>query len=493
MTRPFDLSMTALARAIAAGDISAEAATGTYLERIDQLDEILGAYLRVDHEGALARARDIDRSLASGESLGPLAGVPLAIKDLIVSKDLETCAGSRILAGWKPPYDATVIARLRDAGAVILGKLNLDEFGMGSSNQSSAIKPCRNPWDPTRVPGGSSGGSAAAVAARMCAGALASDTGGSIRQPAAMCGVVGIKPTYGRVSRYGLIAFASSLDQIGPIAGSVADAALLLEVIAGYDPLDATSIASHAPAYHDLLTTGIDGLTIGLPAEYFASDVDAEVSAALAAAIEVLERAGATTRSISLPHSEFALATYYLIAPAEASSNLARYDGIRFGHRHPEATDLAQLYKKSRGTGFGPEVKRRIMLGTFALRAGHYDDYYLKAAKVRTLIKRDFDRAFADVDVILSPTTPSAAFPLDAKREDPLAMYQADIFTLSCNLAGLPAMSLPCGFTADDLPVGMQLIGKALDEATLLRVAATYEHHCDFVGRRPPDPSPAPS
>ncbi len=492
MTEPTRWTATAQADAVARREISARELTSAHLDRIAALDPALGAYLVVDGERALARAGEIDDAIERGESVGPLAGVPIAIKDLLVTEGLVTTAGSRILDGWVPPYDATAVTRLRAAGAVILGKLNLDEFGMGSSTERSAYRLCRNPWDPDRVPGGSSGGSAAAVAAGLCAASLGTDTGGSIRQPAAMCGVVGLKPTYGRVSRYGLIAFASSLDQIGPLCRTVEDAALLLEVIAGHDPADSTSIPEAAPAWRAGLTAGagLDGVRIGLPEEYFQAGVDPEVAAAVRAAIAQLEAAGATTRPISLPHTEHALAVYYLIAPAEASSNLARYDGIRFGARAP-ADDLYGLYCHSRGQGFGDEVKRRIMLGTFALRAGYYDAYYLKASRVRTLIKRDFDRAFEEVDVILSPTTPTPAFRIGEKTADPLAMYLADVFTLSCNLAGLPGLSVPCGFTGAGLPIGMQLIGKPLDEAALLRVAAAYQHATEWSERWPPEPAPA--
>jgi aspartyl-tRNA(Asn)/glutamyl-tRNA(Gln) amidotransferase subunit A len=390
-----------------------------------------------------------------------------------VTAGLATTAGSKILAGWVPPYDAGVVTRLRDAGAILLGKANCDEFAMGSSTENSAFHPTRNPWDPTRVPGGSSGGSAAAVAAGLCAASLGSDTGGSIRQPAAFCGVVGLKPTYGRVSRWGLIAFASSLDQVGPMARSVEDAALLLEVIAGHDPRDATSLTAPVPSYRAGLGAGVAGLRVGLPREYFADGLDPEIRAALDRTAEALRAAGAVVSEVTLPHTAAALPTYYLVAPAEASSNLARYDGVRFGLR-VDAPTLLDVYRKSRGAGFGPEVKRRIMLGTYALRAGYYDAFYKKAQQVRTLIKRDFDQAFAAVDVLLTPTTPTAAFAFGAKAT-PYDMYLADVFTLSCNLAGIPGLSVPCGQTADGLPIGAQLLGKALDEATLLRVGAAIE------------------
>jgi aspartyl-tRNA(Asn)/glutamyl-tRNA(Gln) amidotransferase subunit A len=402
---------------------------------------------------------------------------------------VATTAASKILEGWIPPYDATVVRRLHEAGAVILGKLNMDEFAMGSSNENSAYEVCRNPWDPTRVPGGSSGGSAAAVAAGLCGAALGTDTGGSIRQPAAMCGCVGIKPTYGRVSRYGVIAFASSLDQVGPLTRSVEDAALLLETLCGFDPMDATSIDQPVPRYRDALDGGVRGLKIGLPAEYFVDGTDPEITAAVRAAVDVLARAGAEVVEVSLPHTPHALAAYYIIAPAEASSNLARYDGVRYGLRVPEGStsgaSLLEMYCRTRGAGFGTEVKRRIMLGTYALRSGYYDAYYKKAQQVRALIKRDFDRAFEHVDVLLSPTCPTPAFPIGEKSADPLAMYLADVFTLSCNLAGLPGMSVPCGMTAAGLPIGMQLLGRALDEQTVLQVAACYEREAGLPVRHP--------
>lgn len=478
------------ARWVASRAITAVDLTRAYLDRIAVVDDSIGAYLAVDADGALGRAAQIDEALARGDELGPLAGVPLGIKDVLVTEGLATTAASKILDGWIPPYDGTAIAKLRDAGAIILGKLNCDEFAMGSSNENSSARPCRNPWNLDRVPGGSSGGSAAAVSAGLCAASLGTDTGGSIRQPASMCGVVGVKPTYGRVSRYGVIAFASSLDQVGPMARSVEDAALMLEVLAGFDPRDATSIDAPVPGYRDALDQGVAGLTVGLPREYFAEGSDPEVLAAVRAAVATLEAAGARIVDISLPHTEYALPTYYLLAPAEASSNLARYDGVRFGLRSGDRSQsLLDMYCKSRGEGFGREVKRRIMLGTFALRSGYYDDYYVKAQRVRTLIKRDFDAAFEDVDVIVSPTSPTAAFPLGAKVDDPMDMYLADIYTLSCNLAGLPGLSVPCGFTGEGLPIGLQMLGKPLDEATLFRVAAAYERDAGIATRPPEVPA----
>jgi len=481
------LPLAEQARRVRDRELSARALTEHYLERIGARDGQLGAYLHVDHDGALAAADAVDAALAAGGDPGPLAGVPLALKDILVTRDLPTTAGSRMLEGWRPPYDATCVDRLRRAGAVILGKTNMDEFAMGSSTERSAFGPCRNPWDPERVPGGSSGGSAAAVAAGLCAGALGTDTGGSIRQPAALCGIVGIKPTYGRVSRWGVIAFASSLDQVGPMTRTVEDSALLLEVLCGHDPLDSTSIDAPAPRLRDALGADVRGLRLGLPSEWFDEPgMDPEVRAAVDAAAARLRELGAEVVPVSLPHSGVALPTYYLIAPAEASSNLARYDGVRYGRRAGGAGDsLVDMYRHSRGAGFGPEVVRRIMLGTFALRAGYYDAYYRKAQQARALIKADFDRAFERVDLVLGPTSPTAAFRLGEKTDDPYAMYLADVFTLGCNLAGLPGASVPCGFTAAGLPVGLQLIGRPLDEATLVRAAAACERAWPQT-RRPP-------
>jgi aspartyl-tRNA(Asn)/glutamyl-tRNA(Gln) amidotransferase subunit A len=470
-------------RRITDGEVTAAALVEPAIERIASQDGELGAFLVLDATGARAAAAEIDRLRAAGAPLPPLAGVTVTLKDNLVTAGLATTAGSKILAGWIPPYDATVVARLRAAGAIILGKVNCDEFGMGSSTERSAYKLTRNPWDPARVPGGSSGGSAAAVAAGMCLGSLGTDTGGSIRQPAAFCGVVGVKPTYGRVSRYGVIAFASSLDQVGPIARTVGDAAAILQVIAGHDPRDGTSINAPVPGYAEQLSAGVAGLKIGLPREYFDVELEPGVREALDRTVAALQGLGAAVTPVSLPHTELALPAYYLIAPAEASSNLSRYDGIRFGPR-ADAQDLLEVYRRTRGAGFGPEVKRRIMLGTYALRSGYYDAYYRKAQQVRTLIKRDFDAAFAEVDVLLTPTTPTVAFPFGAKAT-PLEMYLGDVFTLSCNLAGLPGLSVPCGLTAEGLPVGAQLLGKPLDEATLLRAGAAIEAAVGLGDRRP--------
>ncbi|ACY19231.1 Asp-tRNA(Asn)/Glu-tRNA(Gln) amidotransferase subunit GatA [Haliangium ochraceum] len=494
MSETIHLSAAEQARRVKAGELSARALTEAHLARIEARDGAIGAFLKVDREGALAAADAVDQAVAAGRDPGPLAGVPIALKDLLVTRGLATTAGSKILGGWVPPYDGTAVARLRAAGAVLLGKLNLDEFGMGSSNENSAFGPCRNPWDLDRVSGGSSGGSAAAVASFQCAAALGTDTGGSIRQPAAFCGLVGLKPTYGRVSRYGMIAFASSFDQIGPLTRTVEDAALLLELIAGLDPRDASSIDAPVPAYREALAEGLAGRRIGLPDEYFRGGADAEVLAAVERAAEVFRGLGAELVPVSLPHTKYALPVYYLLAPAEASSNLARYDGVRFGQREAApGASLLDMYRSSRGAGFGTEVKRRIMLGTFALRAGHYDAYYAKAQKVRALITRDFAQAFEQVDLLLSPTTPTAAFRLGEKTQDPVDMYRADIFTLGCNLAGLPGLNMPCGFTGAGLPIGMQLLAPALGERALIAAAAAYEREVGAIDghgvplRRPPE------
>lgn len=427
-------------------------------------------------ESVRAKAKEVDQQRAAGQVLGPLAGVPIAIKDNLCMRDTRTTAGSKILSNFVAPYDATVVRKLKEAGAIIVGKTNLDEFAMGSSNENSAYGPVKNPADATRVSGGSSGGSAAAVAADLCAASLGSDTGGSIRQPAALTGIVGLKPTYGRVSRFGLIAFASSLDQIGPMTHCVEDAALLLKVIAGPCEHDMTSIDQPVEEWTHNVTQGVEGLRIGLPKEYFESEgVDPEILAAVRATIEKLHEQGATLVEVSLPHTEYAIGTYYLIATAEASSNLARFDGVRYGHRSDDVEDLIDLYERSRSEGFGDEVKRRIMLGTYVLSAGFYDAYYHKAQQVRTLIRRDFERAFQDVDVICGPTTPNAAFKLGEKTSDPLRMYLEDVFTISCNLAGLPGISVPCGKTSDGLPIGFQIQGPAFREDLVFRTAGAVE------------------
>ena len=484
---PTRLTIHDLVEAYRSGETTPTEVTRAYLERIDRHDGTLRAYLAVGREQALAQAHAADERYRKGIPRGPLDGVPVALKDNLCTRDAPTTCGSRILDGFVPPYDATVVTRLREAGAVLLGKTNLDEFAMGSSTEHSAFGPTRNPWDPSRVPGGSSGGSAAAVAADLAAAALGSDTGGSVRQPAAFCGVVGLKPTYGRVSRSGLVAFASSLDQIGPLTKDVLDCALLLEVIAGSDPLDSTALAAPVPRYAAALTGDVHGLRLGVPAEYFGPGLDREVEGAVREAIGVLQKLGAVPREIALPTTDYGIAVYYLIAPAEASSNLARYDGVRYGRREPGAKDVIEMVSRTRAAGFGPEVQRRIMLGTYALSAGYYEAYYGRAQKVRTLVRRDFEQAFSQVDLIVAPTTPNVAF-RHGEKEDPLAMYLNDVFTVGANLAGLPAVSVRCGFTAAGLPIGLQFIGPPLEEARVLRAAHAYEQATAWLARRPPLP-----
>jgi aspartyl-tRNA(Asn)/glutamyl-tRNA(Gln) amidotransferase subunit A len=472
---PTALGLREAGEGIAARTVSSAELTEAALARIAALDGKLGAFLAVTADQARAAAREADARAARGERRSPIDGVPLAVKDIFLTRGAPTTAGSRILEGYRPPYDATVVERLSAAGAVSLGKLNMDEFAMGSSNENSAYRPCHNPWDLARTPGGSSGGSAAAVAARLAHATLGTDTGGSIREPASFCGVVGVKPTYGRVSRYGVIAFASSLDQVGPLARSVEDAALMLRTVAGHDPRDQTSSTRPVDDYLATLEGGARGLRIGVPREWLAGGLEPGTEAAVRAALETYQRLGATLVEISLPHSRYGIAAYYLIAPAEASSNLARYDGIRFGRR-AEARGLRELYEASRQQGFGPEVKRRIMLGTYALSSGYYDAYYLRAQKVRTLVRRDLDQAFERCDVVAGPVAPGVAFRLGEKVEDPLQMYLADVFTITANLAALPALSVPCGKdAATGLPVGLQLVGRSFDEATLLRAARALE------------------
>jgi len=478
--------------AVRSGSARARDVTERYLDRIARLDGALGAYLLVDAAGARRNADQIDGAVAGGRDPGPLAGVAIGLKDNFLTRGIETTCASRILRGFVPPYEATVAGRLAAAGCVMLGKLNMDEFAMGSSTEQSARGPVRNPWSLDHVPGGSSGGSAAAVAASMCAGALGTDTGGSIRQPAAMCGVVGIKPTYGRVSRYGVIAFASSLDHPGPFGRTVDDVAALLEIIAGHDPCDATSIPAPVGRYRDAARVGVAGLRVGVPAEYFGQGLDPEVESLVRAALDELARAGATLVPVSMPHTKYAVATYYIICTAEASSNLARYDGVRFGHRTDCPGDLADLYAQTRGEGFGPEPKRRIMLGTYVLRAGYYDAYYGKALRVRRKIADDFAAAFAQCDALATPTSPIPAFRFGEKMTDPLQMYLADILTVGPNLAGVPALSQGCGFTSTGLPVGLQIIGPPLGEEVVFRVAGAYEARTDWHRRRPIDISVPP-
>jgi aspartyl-tRNA(Asn)/glutamyl-tRNA(Gln) amidotransferase subunit A len=481
----YDLTIHQARALLDAGEISAVELTQAVLDRILSVDNAVKAYLTLTPEAALEQARAADAAMGGQPQGLPLRGIPIAVKDILCTAGIPTTCGSRILEDFIPPYDATVVARLKAAGAVILGKTNTDEFAMGSSTENSAFFPTHNPWDLERVPGGSSGGSAAAVAAGECLGALGTDTGGSVRQPAALCGIVGLKPTYGRVSRYGLIAFASSLDQVGVLTRDVTDAAILLNVIAGHDPLDSTSLDAPVPDATAALTGDIRGMRVGVPREYFIPGMQPEVEAAVRAALEKLADLGAEIVEVSLPHTDYALPVYYLIAPAEASANLARYDGVRYGLRIV-GNSLEDTYKQTRGQGFGPEVKRRIMLGTYALSAGYYDAYYLKAQKVRTLIKGDFDRAFQQVDVIVTPTSPTTAFRIGEKTDDPIQMYLSDIFTLSVNLAGICGINVPCGFDAQGLPIGLQIMGPALGETTILRVAYAYEQATDWHTRRPP-------
>jgi aspartyl-tRNA(Asn)/glutamyl-tRNA(Gln) amidotransferase subunit A len=472
-------------KALREGRVTARTLIEAYLERIARFDETLGAYLTVAATAARTQADLADERFRRGEPLRPLEGVPLAIKDVLCTRGIRTTCGSRILDNFVPPYDATALVRLTGAGAIVLGKTNCDEFAMGSSTENSGYRVTRNPWGLDRVPGGSSGGSAAAVAGDLAAGGLGTDTGGSVRQPAALCGVVGLKPTYGRVSRYGLIAFASSLDQIGPLTKDVRDAALLLETIAGPDPLDSTAAPEAVPDYQAALGRGVEGLTLGIPDEYFVAGLDPEVEHAVRDAIRLLERGGARARRVSLPHTDAGVATYYIVAPAEASSNLARYDGVKYGARTAAGRDLVAMTARTRAAGFGPEVRRRIMLGAYVLSAGYYEAYYAKAQRVRTLIRRDFERAFAEVDAIVSPTTPTPAFKIGEKTDDPIAMYLNDVFTIPAPLAGVPAISVPCGFSLAGLPMGLQVIGKPFDEATLFRVAGAYEAARGTPRRRP--------
>jgi aspartyl-tRNA(Asn)/glutamyl-tRNA(Gln) amidotransferase subunit A len=483
MTDLTTLTITEALEQLRARQFSAVELTRAYLDRIEQHDSSIQAYLTVTPDRALADAEAADQALASGDSR-PLLGIPLAIKDVLSTAGIETTCGSRILKGYVPIFTATAVKRLESAGMIMLGKTNMDEFAMGSSTENSAYKVTRNPWDTTRVPGGSSGGSSAAVAARMAAGAVGTDTGGSIRQPGAFCGIVGLKPSYGRVSRYGLVAFGSSLDCAGPMARTVEDVARLLAVMAGHDPLDSTSLDVPVPDYRAALTGSVRGMKIGVPKEYFIDGIQPEIERAVRAAIEHLRGLGAEVIDISLPHTDYSLPVYYIIAPAEASANLARYDGIRFGQRIDKG-EMWDTYKATRGQGFGAEVKRRIMLGTYALSAGYYDAYYGKAQQVRTLIRRDFDRAFEQVDAVLAPTTPKTAFKLGENVNDPLQMYLEDVFTLPPSLAGVAGLSVPCGFDSNGLPIGLQVIAAPFREEVALRVAHAYEQTTDWHKRLP--------
>ena len=479
----FDKTVAELSAALKAKQVSSAELTQGFLDRISKYRD-LNAFISLDPERSLAQAKAADERLAKGQS-GPLTGIPLAQKDIFCADGWLTTCGSKMLSNFVAPYDATVIERFNAAGAVCLGKTNMDEFAMGSSNETSFYGPVKNPWDTAAVPGGSSGGSAAAVAARLAPAATGTDTGGSIRQPAALTGITGIKPSYGRVSRYGMIAFASSLDQGGPMTRSAEDAALLLNAMCGFDPRDSTSVDQPVPDFSASLNNNIKGLKVGLPKEYFGAGLSADVAKVVEAAIAEYKKLGAEVVEVSLPNSQLAIPCYYVLAPAEASSNLARFDGVRYGHRAPEYKDLTDMYCKTRAQGFGAEVKRRILIGTYVLSAGYYDAYYLQAQRLRRLITDDFNRAFEKCDVIMGPTTPTTAFNLGAKKDDPVAMYLSDIYTISVNLAGLPGMSIPAGFGADQRPVGLQLIGKYFDEARLLNVAHQYQQVTDWHKQSP--------
>jgi aspartyl-tRNA(Asn)/glutamyl-tRNA(Gln) amidotransferase subunit A len=486
MTGLHKLTLAETQRKFTAGEVTAHDIVQSYALRINQVEPKVRAYVTQTVSGAMEQAGALDGKLKGWRRTMPLMGMPVAIKDNICTEHVLTTCSSRMLGNFTPPYDATAIARLRGQGYLLLGKTNLDEFAMGSSTENSAFGPSRNPWNISHVPGGSSGGSAAAVAADECVAALGSDTGGSIRQPAALCGVVGLKPTYGRVSRFGLVAFASSLDQIGPITKDVTDAAIMLNVIAGHDPLDATSANIPVPDYtRAFKKRDLKKLKVGVPKEFFAEGLDPEVEEAVQAAIEELKGLGGTIKEISLPTTDYAVAIYYLIATAEASSNLARFDGVKYGLRAKQSKDLLDMYMKTRQEGFGPEVKRRIMLGTYALSAGYYDAYYGKAQAAREMTRKDFNDAFQEVDLIVTPVTPTPAFKLGEKSEDPLQMYLSDIFTISVNLAGLPAISIPCGFSKAGLPIGLQLIGRPFEEETILRAAHAYEQATAWHAKKP--------
>ncbi len=469
-------SIRELRDSITRQEVSVTEVVEGFLDRIDQQEEKVKAFLSVEAESARAQARALDEKLAQGEAQhGLLTGIPVAVKDNIVTEEIRTTCGSRILENYIPPYDATVVRSLKENGAIVVGKANCDEFAMGSSTENSAYFPTRNPWDLERVPGGSSGGSAAAVAAWEVPGALGSDTGGSIRQPAAFCGVVGLKPTYGRVSRYGLVAFASSLDQIGPLANSVWDVALLLQAIAGSDARDSTSVQRPVEDYLEDLGKDVEGFRIGVPSEWFSSGLDPQIEQAVQVAIQKLEGLGCVVKEVHLPHTEHAISTYYIIAPAEASSNLARYDGVKYGYRSSDASNLEDMFRSARSQGFGEEVKRRIMIGTYALSSGYYDAFFLKASKVRTLLKNDYLEAFKEVDFLVGPTTPSLPFKMGAKTTDPLQMYLMDVYTVTANLAGIPGLALPCGFSQEGLPIGLQIQAPHFEEAKLLRLAHALE------------------
>jgi len=476
-----DLTIREASEKLREKEISPVELTKAVLDRIDGVDGKLNSYITVLRENATSRAKQAEKEIMSGNYLGPLHGVPLGLKDIFVMKGAPTTSGSLMLRNFISPYNATVTQKLVDAGSVIVGKNNMDEFAMGSSNETSYFGPVLNPWDLERVPGGSSGGSAAATAAGLCLGSLGTDTGGSIRQPGALCGVVGMKPTYGRVSRYGMIAFASSLDQAGPLTRTVEDAAIILNTISGFDENDSTSVKMDVPDFTKNLDRDISGMKIGVPKEYFIEGMDSEVEETVKAALEVIKSCGAELVEISLPHTQYAILAYYIIAPSEASSNLARYDGVRYGYRAKDSKNIHDLYFKSRSEGFGEEVKRRIMLGTYALSSGYYDAFYLKAQRVRTLVREDFKNAFEKVDAIITPTAPEVAFKLHEKVDDPVRMYLSDILTIPCNIAGIPGISIPCGFSSGGLPIGLQVLGKSFDEETILNVANIYEKNSDYT------------
>jgi aspartyl-tRNA(Asn)/glutamyl-tRNA(Gln) amidotransferase subunit A len=466
-------------------EVTSREVTEALYRRIKEMDGKIGAYLLLTEEKAFQQTDRVDLKISRGEEVDDLAGIPLGLKDILCTKGVRTTCGSRILENYIPFYDGTVVRKLNEKGAVMLGKLNMDEFAMGSSTENSGFQITHNPWDLNRIPGGSSGGSAAAVAAEECFAALGTDTGGSIRQPASCCGVVGMKPTYGRVSRYGLVAFASSLDQIGPITKDVTDCAILMNAISGYDPYDSTSVNVEVPDYKQSLTNDVKGIRIGIPDEYFIEGMDPDVEKTVTEAIDLFKEWGCEIKRISLPHTEYAVAVYYIICTAEASSNLARYDGVKYGFRTKEYRDLMEMYTKTRAKGFGQEVKRRIILGTYVLSAGYYEAYYRKASQVRTLMRQDFERAFKEVDAIFTPTAPTPAFRIGEKVEDPLQMYLSDIHTIPVNLAGLPAISIPCGFSRDNLPIGLQMIGRHFHEEMLLRLAYAFERNTEFHLKKP--------
>lgn len=480
----YSLTIHQLHELLSKREVTSQEITESVFKRIESVEEKVNAYITLTPELAMEQAKQADENIRQGK-LGSLTGIPLAIKDILCIKGVRTTCGSRILKNFIAPYDATVIKKLKEKDAVFIGRTNMDEFAMGSSTETSHFGITRNPWDLERIPGGSSGGSATAVPADECIAALGSDTGGSIRQPAACCGLVGLKPTYGRVSRFGLVAFASSLDQIGPMTKDVRDAAILMNEICGYDPLDSTSVNIEVPDYTQILGRGVKGMSAGIPQEYFIEGLDGEVKIAIKEAIKVLEGLGMEIKEVSLPHTEYAVAVYYLIAPAEASSNLARYDGVRYGYRTKESAGLLEMYKLSRSEGFGTEVKRRIMLGTYALSAGYYDAYYKKASQVRTLIRNDFENTFRECDVIITPTAPTPAFKIGEKVDDPLKMYLSDAFTIPANLAGIAGISIPCGFSSQGLPIGLQILANSFQEEKLLQVAYAYEQHTTWHSKKP--------